>query len=122
MAKRLKTIAPDCRTCGACCVAGEDVATHADLMDADADKLLAGVGARRYRALVLEDGMLPAIRTRYDRAGNVTCAAFRGTPGARASCSVYDHRPSACRSLRAGSGRCLEVRRWFSRESGRELT
>lgn len=119
MARRLKTVEPDCRTCGACCVAGEDVLTHVDMLDRDASRLRGGVGARRYRALVLEDEC--AIRTRVDRIGNVVCAALRGTPGVSASCTVYEHRPAACRDMRPGSSRCLEVRRWFSRESGREL-
>lgn len=119
MARRLKTVDPDCRTCGACCVASEDVLAHADMLDRDASRLRSGVGVRRYRALVLEDES--AIRTRYDRVGNVVCAALRGTPGVRASCTVYEHRPSACRDMRPGSSRCRAIRRWFSEESGREL-
>ena len=39
------------------------------------------------------------------------CTALRGKLGARVWCAIYEDRPRACRSVEAGSARCLQYRR-----------
>ena len=40
------------------------------------------------------------------------CIALTGEVGAKVSCSVYDFRPTPCRTFEAGSAACLHVRKW----------
>ncbi|AVS64336.1 zinc/iron-chelating domain-containing protein [Paracidovorax avenae] len=39
------------------------------------------------------------------------CAALSGQVGTRASCGIYEWRPSPCREFEAGSGACAQARR-----------
>ena len=42
---------------------------------------------------------------------NHRCVALTGTVGVSVGCSIYDHRPSACRAFTPGSPLCLEARK-----------
>jgi Fe-S-cluster containining protein len=81
--------APDCRTCGACCLGQLVVLTKRD---------------RDVPILALD-----ATGTRLAVQGG-RCVALRGRPGVSVTCSIYDRRPEMCRVFKAGSRECREVR------------
>ena len=39
------------------------------------------------------------------------CLALRGRIGGRVRCTIYEHRPAACRKVEPGSERCMAHRR-----------
>lgn len=90
---------PDCLACGACCH-GDDGWVPVDRRDegwVQANPELArNVVLLRHGALV----------RRSLRMVNGRCFALEKT-----ACRVYEHRPTACRDLVAGSADCLEYRR-----------
>ena len=103
-----------CRSCGACCVAPFMSDGWAGLEDEDLPAL------KRVRLRIVHDADLrPLIATeqREIRQGPLAgyratvCHKLRGTPGVRASCTIYDKRPSVCREYRPGSSVCLEARK-----------
>lgn len=105
---RRDAAAPDCRTCGACCVnppsnAAEGFVSWVEI--APSDGLL-----RRpdlVRKLVVRDaGGVPHLRL----VEGGRCAALRGAPGRRVTCAIYTDRPSPCRRVQAGDRLCLRYR------------
>ena len=127
-----KKSAPNCRTCGVCCVSLQDDDIWAELTMADAERL----GERWCRRNVLGHSMMDVLCRTLDgqpsylgdimtkwrklRAGPFkgvevcTCVALRGSILHRVSCSVYEKRPAVCRNaLNPGERQCLEARRLF---------
>jgi Fe-S-cluster containining protein len=80
------TTAHDCQSCGACC-AGQLV----PIMPMD-----------RVPYHLLDGGKL---RREHGR-----CVALVGQVGRQVSCSIYEIRPAACRTLPAGSEGCEMIR------------
>ena len=116
--KRPKVSPPDCRTCGLCCIPPFEQEAFADVGPEDIERM----GARRARRLVrLADfGFGGAIKTTCDEvrrgplAGAIVtrCAALRGTPGVRVSCTIYAVRPDVCRNaIKPGDKTCRSLRR-----------
>jgi len=95
-----------CLRCGACCTVFRASFYWAEADDASHG----GVPA----ALTVRVG---ALRRAMRRRPDGRCAALRGEPGRSVFCSIYERRPSVCRSFephwRAGveGSRCLEARR-----------
>jgi Fe-S-cluster containining protein len=52
------------------------------------------------------------LRTDYPlmKTTNHRCVALTGKVGGGVSCSIYNHRPAACRAFVPGSPLCLEAR------------
>ncbi len=95
-----------CLRCGACCTV-----FRASFYWAEADDATrGGVPA----ALTVRVG---ALRRAMRRRPDGRCVALRGEPGSRVFCTIYERRPSVCRSFephwQAGceGSRCLEARR-----------
>jgi len=109
------TVATDCRTCGACCVAGGDgegVRKHgyADLTIDDMIRL-----SRRVQKQLHEisfDDAPTVFRTKAKQlpSGQYACRYLRGTPGKRCSCSIYDSRPEICSTFVVGGDTCKAAR------------
>jgi len=94
-----------CMRCGACCIS-----YRASFYWAEADD--ATEGGVPVRMTVRVDAFRRAMR----RGRNRRCIALRGTPDRKVFCTIYDRRPSVCRSFepdwRAESQdtRCNEAR------------
>jgi Fe-S-cluster containining protein len=110
----VKITAADCRSCGACCVAGgsgEGVRDHgyADVTPDDAARMSRLVRSQLYQPRL--DG-----RTRYATtakqlpSGQYACRYLRGTPGSRCSCSIYGTRPEICSTFVVGGHLCRAAR------------
>ena len=107
--------AADCRSCGACCVAGgtgETVRDHgyADLSINDVGQLSRHV-QRQLHEISFDDG--PSIfRTKAKRlpSGQYACRYLRGTPGKGCSCSIYASRPEICSTFIVGGDTCRSAR------------
>lgn len=100
-----KQEAPDCLTCGICCafalpveVAKSDSIEGLDCVDIVADDAPDGTVINRFLPRDPE--------TAY-------CSHLGGTLGKSISCSVYEIRPTECRTFDVGSDRCHEFRRMY---------
>jgi hypothetical protein len=98
----------DCQRCGACCCNLDQnkplgfvdyVAVHPD------DRLLRNPKLVR-RFVVYNERNEPHMRLDRDE----RCAALRGIVGRSTECSIYDDRPSPCRSMQPGSEGCRRSR------------
>jgi Fe-S-cluster containining protein len=101
-------VALDCQRCGACCCNTlENVAIRFDgyvEIDDASSRLLTDRSLRK--KLVMTDARgVPHMRLLDDR-----CAALRGRVGDRVRCTVYAHRPRACRRVQPGDPDCLRAR------------
>lgn len=94
---------PDCRTCGACCVAELRSPFYVGVTDVDVARL-----SPRWRARHVSHGSL---LTRLDPVGRCVCVGLRGAVGRRVSCSIYPRRPEPCRLIEAGDAECRRARR-----------
>jgi Fe-S-cluster containining protein len=93
----------DCRTCGACCAPQRSDAVYVGVTAADIARM-----SRLWRERhVARD----AILTKLDPVGRCVCVALRGAIGQRVSCTIYERRPSECRSFTAGTPECHKARR-----------
>ena len=93
----------DCRTCGACCAPQRNDAVYVGVTAADIARM-----TRLWRERhVARD----AILTKLDPVGRCVCVALRGAIGQRVSCTIYERRPSECRSFTAGTPECHKARR-----------
>lgn len=93
----------DCRTCAACCAAELRLPFYVGLDTVDIARL-----SPRFRE---RNVARASLLTKLDPTGRCICVALRGTVGKRASCTIYERRPRACRELEAGSDECLRARR-----------
>jgi hypothetical protein len=98
----------DCRRCGACCCnTRENIASgYAAYVEIDdpRSRLLTDASLRGKLVAVDARGA-PHMRLSSDR-----CAALRGRLGDRVRCSIYAHRPRACRRVQPGDPDCLRAR------------
>lgn len=93
----------DCRTCGACCAPQRNDAVYVGVTAADIARM-----SRLWRERhVARDAVL----TKLDPVGRCVCVALRGAIGQRVSCTIYERRPSECRSFTAGTPECHKARR-----------
>jgi len=113
--KKKKKKAPDCLTCGACCISLKDQEAYCDVLASDLKQLdprwvkrnVVFPSAFDYVLSAIDNTDLPygAIKTvwRLQRSGPLKgarvcmCAALRGSVLGRVSCSIYGKRPEACR-------------------------
>jgi len=108
----------DCQTCGACC---SFFARKEGIIDADTgvkDDIDLSYFVDEEIKFQWPDGDVETVhhegfvmRTKALN-GWPACVALTGEVGVRVSCSVYDKRPSPCRTFEAGSAACLHVRKW----------
>ena len=101
-----RTTQNPCLRCGACCTVFRASFYWAEADDATRGGVPAALTARA-----------GALRRAMRRRPDGRCVALRGKPGRRVCCSIYERRPSVCRSFEphwqaGGEGsRCLEARR-----------
>jgi hypothetical protein len=102
------TPAPDCLTCGACCVSHPCVGVRPS---DDVDPEL-------YWDITIDGEGGEIVVDRYVRRDSETlaCVALGGTIGEKVACDIYESRPVTCRHLEAGSDRCHAIRRAFGIE------
>ncbi len=99
----------DCLRCGACCTNPDEnrLEGFVDYVEVSPrDALLERHDLVRRLVIFNADGR-PHLRL--DAGGR--CVALRGKVGRRVRCTIYDHRPAACRKVERGSERCLAHRR-----------
>jgi Fe-S-cluster containining protein len=99
----------DCTRCGACCTNPDENRAEGfvDYVEVrPRDSLLERPELVRRLVIYNAEGV-PHLRL--DAAGR--CLALRGRLGHRVRCTVYEHRPTGCRRVEAGSDRCLAHRR-----------
>jgi Fe-S-cluster containining protein len=101
--KRKASAELDCRRCGACCVnpppnRDAEFPWWVEIADGDAIRDNAALAS-----LVIHDPEgVPHLRL----LPNGRCVALRGTPGRVTTCSIYDDRPSPCRTVQPGDEMC----------------
>lgn len=90
-----------CTSCGACCATFRvdfSVYEHEDM----GGRVPAGL------AVELNDSLCRMRGTDHARPH---CAALYGTVGQKATCGIYEWRPSPCREFEEGSDACAQARR-----------
>lgn len=90
-----------CTTCGACCASFRvdfSVHEHEDF----GGRVPAGL------AVDVTDSICRMRGTDHSRP---RCAALYGTIGEKATCGIYEWRPSPCREFEEGSDACAQARR-----------
>lgn len=90
-----------CTTCGACCASFRvdfSVYEHEDF----GGRVPAGL------AVDVTDSICRMCGTDHSRP---RCAALYGTIGEKATCGIYEWRPSPCREFEEGSDACAQARR-----------
>ena len=104
----------DCQTCGLCCVSLTGFEAYADCTPRDLERL-----PKTFRRLHVVNN---TIRTRdaLQRSGPLkgatatACAALRGALLKSTKCSIYENRPSVCRTaIRPGDRSCRQTRKLF---------
>lgn len=100
--------APDCRTCGACCVNLPSNAAEGFTFWVEIDSRDTILGrADLVRKLVVRDpDGVPHLRV----AADGRCLALRGKLGREVRCDIYAQRPSPCRRVQAGDRLCRQYR------------
>lgn len=120
----------DCRRCGACCISFHDQDGYCNTTPKDEKKL----GKRFVRLNIIRPNPIQRlvaelagverveglIRTAWRKARTgplrgyeiLHCAALRGSPMSRVSCTIYENRPKICKlAVKPGDRNCKEVRR-----------
>jgi Fe-S-cluster containining protein len=99
----------DCVTCGACCYNPENNRElgFIDYVEIDpSDRIMKKPELVR-RLVVLDDDLVPHMRLDHLH----RCAALTGRLGVKVGCSIYHDRPEMCRTFKAGSKKCKELRK-----------
>ena len=99
----------DCVTCGACCYNPDEnrEIEYIDYIEIETSDPIMKKPELVRRLVVLDDDLLPHMRLNHHQ----RCAALKGQLGVKVGCSIYQDRPSACRSFTAGSKRCKQYRK-----------
>src|SRR5437762_1234072 len=102
----------DCQTCGACCHSPWSGEGYVTVYDSDIERL----GPTGLPILYIQEGSDPPqfitkLPTKLTDAGQRTCIAFAQTTADRCTCTIYEHRPQACRKFEAGSELCIQARK-----------
>jgi Fe-S-cluster containining protein len=99
----------DCTTCGACCASPPETARLYKLGPVDIEK---DGHLPRYvrRNWIVQTRKGVHLKVLVDDAGGERCFALIGDVGKRASCRIYDRRPTACVAFEVGSELCLRKR------------
>jgi hypothetical protein len=98
----------DCRTCGACCreaYHSVTVSVRDPVVWQEPD-------------LIVRNGHRFEIRREGPRCAALAVTAPPAAPSARYGCTIYEHRPHACREFAAGGRHCLEARRRVGLSAG----
>ena len=101
----------DCQTCGACCHSPWSGEGYVTVYDSDIERLK----PTGLPILYIQEGADPPqyiakLPTRLTDAGQRTCIAFAQTSDHQCTCTIYEHRPQACRKFEAGSDLCRDAR------------
>jgi Fe-S-cluster containining protein len=99
----------DCTRCGACCTnpdenRAEGFVDYVEVVPRDA---IWAEPRLAQRFVVYNAEGQPHLRLHQDG----RCLALRGRLGRSVRCTIYEHRPAACRKVEPGSERCLAHRR-----------
>jgi Fe-S-cluster containining protein len=100
----------DCQTCGACCCNTDEnrAEEYVDYVEVKPRMPLSRHPSLLRRLTVVND---KGERHMKLRGAEQRCVALEGTLGKRVSCTIYDLRPAACRTVKPGSKECLRDRR-----------
>src|SRR3954465_1387008 len=102
----------DCQTCGACCHSPWTGEGYVTVYDSDIERLR----PTGLAILYIQEGSdppvyTPKLPTRVNDAGQRTCIAFAQTAADQCTCTIYEHRPQACRKFEAGTVLCKQARK-----------
>ena len=100
----------DCQACGACCCNTNEnrAERYVDYVEVTGRAAL-----RRHPALIRKLTVLNDKGERHMRlrGADQRCVALQGRLGQRVSCTIYELRPAACRTVQPGSRECRRDRR-----------
>lgn len=98
----------DCQHCGACCcnAAQNQREGHKDYVPIERGAAILSRSDLVRKLVVLNQEGSPHLRMTTDG----RCLALLGAIGRKVSCSIYHHRPRACRTVQPGDGDCLRAR------------
>lgn len=104
----------DCLICGACCASQSPGESYVVVNEADVRRL---AGRLPVLTIDVQDAdppeQLQALATKRDPNGTKVCVGLNGCAGGANACSVYEHRPRACRVFEVDSYFCREARKRF---------
>jgi Fe-S-cluster containining protein len=100
----------DCQACGACCCNTDEnrAERYVDYVEVTARAALRRHPALLRKLTVLNDKGERHMRL---RGAGQRCIALEGRLGRRVSCTIYELRPAACRTVQPGSRECRRDRR-----------
>jgi Fe-S-cluster containining protein len=100
----------DCLSCGACCCNTDEnrAEKFVDYVEVPARSALARHPRLLRKLTVLND---KGERHMKLRGAQQRCVALEGRLGVRVSCTIYELRPGACRTVQPGSRECRRDRR-----------
>lgn len=113
-------LVPDCKGCGACCaysrdwveIAARDTQVPRELTEESHPELWPDVEPefipRRVMRTTGPNLSLPVLQSEPESRGQ-RCVALVGEIGKGAHCSIYENRPTVCRSFERGNPICV----WF---------
>lgn len=98
----------DCEHCGACCCnAAENLREgRQDYVPIERGAAILSRSDLVRKLVVIPSSGTPHLRMSSDG----RCLALLGAIGRKVSCSIYHHRPRACRTVQPGDGDCLRSR------------
>jgi Fe-S-cluster containining protein len=99
----------DCQTCGACCRSPWAGDGYVRLHDIDLERLQ-GLSLPIIDQEQGDFEVIPKLGTKWESAEQRICAAFTGQVAKSCSCSIYEHRPEACREYEVGGALCRQAR------------
>ncbi len=100
----------DCQSCGACCCNTDEnrAEAYVDYVEVTRKSALSKHPRLLRKLTVLNDKGERHMRL---RGAEQRCVALEGKLGEGVSCSIYELRPSACRTVEPGSSECRRDRR-----------
>ncbi len=103
------TAAPDCLTCGACCVSPFMGDGYIRLSRGE-ERRLGRLGLPVLEVVPGPDDRMVLLGTKENSQRRHVCIALDGAVGERVSCTIYGVRPMLCREFEAGSPECYQAR------------
>jgi hypothetical protein len=98
----------DCQACGACCcnAAENEREGRFDYVPIEPGTALLSRSDLLRKFVIFNEAGEPHLRM--NKEGR--CQALLGALGRNVSCSIYHHRPRACRTVQPGDGDCVRAR------------
>lgn len=114
----------DCQACGACCTTrAKHPELYVSLTQYDLHQIRR---SKNGPALVVADPLFPEAHLKMvpinAERHHYACAALQGTVGTKVECSIYENRPTVCRTFKPGSADCFDSRWLHERVTGSPIS